>query len=309
MEKWQTMLTKAALVTLNNPTLWWFGLVLLGGLNIQWLLASTPVPLWAARYVRIWQSLVEMQHHFAHPILWWSFVIAGAVLLLIITCWAKILLIMVSASILKLPFIDKEEVGRFRSVWQVVWFVRKYLERVLIINVLVIVFVSLLIVVIGLPGVYQFLLQGLPPGSLVVLSVISILLVLFGAVFAQLSVLFSLLPGLRVGNALRAAWDLIRMRPMKVSLFFLSVFACYAISFLVGSAIFFYVRLAVKLLPHGSLIIVVTQTVTLAYVVWLALLNVFYNVAFVIFFGSIVRQGRVDGSELMPKKAPMPVVS
>lgn len=283
----KNIFSKAFYITWNNPAFWWLGIILLGGFNIQWVLSGTPFPLWVSRYQRILEWWLTSGSHFHYPPVWFFITLLAGVLILLLNGWVKALLIYLSAHAGGFIFPDQQKVRETTTIWQVGGLVKKYIGKLLFINTLVALVAGGLLVLVGFP-VWGYLIRQDNLQLIAILFVfLACLIVLWAVLYSQMTVLFVVLRGSSIKDAFRTALDFMFLRWQQSLIFMLCLTGCFIASFFLGSAVFFYVRFAVKLLRGYSFEPMLMQIVTLLYLVWLALLNVFYNVVFVVFFSEL----------------------
>ncbi len=294
----KNIFSKAFYITWNNPAFWWLGIILLGGFNIQWVLSGTPFPLWVSRYQRILEWWLTSGSHFHYPPVWFVITLVVMLVVLLLNGWVKALLIYLSAHAGGFIFPDQQKVREATSIWQVGGLVKKYIGKLLLINGLVACVAFLLLLLVGFPAWGYLVFSNDNPIITTLFIFVSTMVVLWAVLFAQMAVLFVVLRGSNVKAAFRTAFDFMKLKWQEGLLFMLCLMGCFVATFFLGSAVFFYVRLLVKLLKGFAFEPALMQIVTLLYLVWIALLNVFYNVVFVVFFSELNHGVTTEGQLL-----------
>jgi hypothetical protein len=320
---------RAYLTTINNPALWLFGLFLTSGFNAHWFVLFNQLQFAVKNPATLGREVLE---HPADATLIIISLLATGAITLVVSNWAKILLFLHAAEILKLKrvmpgwrrasdavasSVDPASPTIFGLQKKLIHESQRYFWPVVGVSVLTGAMTIAVAIILFFPAGYLLRAdqnQGIVLALAMALFTVLLLFISFQNIFATL---FIILYQRGIRSALNLALDLIVTKWQHIAVFAvillviygLGVSAAFGIVHLsrgpiaVGFAIASHANMTAAALLFGAEWILVS----LLLLVWVALLNVFSNVALLILFNDLVKAKPAEFLAVAELKNPVPL--
>jgi hypothetical protein len=294
--RYKEILLAAYKITIQNPLLWLFGIVLLGGFNLSLINFFALVP---GENLQTWPTTINTLAS-STPYTWVAVIFAAAVLFVVLN-FVKVLFIVVSHSLLHNHNQDCVLCQRMRNqsnqnLHQTAPYFTWLVQIILASAVTIVITVGITVaanIIINQYGANN------PAVAITYVIFVGIIACAVGTWNAFTSY-FIVIHGLNFKKAAFSSIDFILMRPRQVLEFVVILSVIYSLAVVVGNAFINiwhngFAGILVQELRLASLIVLA---------VWLAVNNAFFNLAFIIFFDRGIKATPVETETELPVLAP-----
>lgn len=277
--RYREVLSQAYTLTIRNPLLWLFGLVMLGGFNLSLINFFS---IFQGNQWKQWPVLIDGL--FIDPVAGWTVVALGIVVSFIILNFVKIVFVVVVHNLIHDNSKNEDDrkdkcilcLKKNQHLPYLIW-----LLRVVAASAITIGFTTTIAVLAN-----RFISLGAYDGPAVIminLIFVACVAAVFGIwnAFVNYYVIFY---DFSFPKAARAAIDLMVLRAKSVFEFVIILSVIHTISVVVTNAF-------ITAWPNDSYIYYGSQTAT---IFWFALNNAFFNVAFIVFYNSLVKSSSLE---------------
>lgn len=276
------ILQKSYTLAIRNPVFWLFGFVMLGGFNLYLVNFFTLVP---SEQWQVWSESFGLRLH-SHPTGFLAAILAAVAIFVILNLVKIIFIVVVHKFLHTEKIMECDLCVRNKSQAEGIiptplpYFV--WLIRVMIASILTIA------LTLGITLAINTVLSAQGYNSLAAVIINLLFVAVVTCVIGTWNVFtgyFIVLHGLRFEAASSAAVDLITKHARRVAEFVILLSIIYTLAVLIGNAFFYVLRFASEV---SSFVLLRLLFMAIS-VLWFAISNAFFNIAFLIFFDKTVK--------------------
>jgi hypothetical protein len=309
------IIKKAYHITLRQPGLWLLGLFLAGGFSANFLYLAQIQIGWRDRW-SIFQQVIP-GFGFGPIAIFSAVTLVTFIIVVIVSNWAKVLFILHASDVLKLPRLNSAEgeENLDRSLGILFKHSLRYLLPVIAVSVLTMISVTIVTGILFGTPLLLYLHVDSQPVMWLLSAMVFVVLILFFSFLNIFSTFYIVLFRYSAQRAVNLALDLIVSKWKNIANMALMLIVIYAACFFIGSSLIYLLKEATSLvlLPlakfglfnEAPVINFLTLTSGVLLWVWLALVNVFFNLSLLLLFTELVKPTKHN--ELGTKKIPAPV--